>query len=100
MDANKAAIMGLINNINEIITGDIASKPNERDQAISNRLKKRLENQNMLKILSYADQKTRNNLKRLWKELEKRNKRGKISKTNRCARLHHININLFRQNKE
>ncbi|MGC9099522.1 MAG: HD domain-containing protein, partial [Candidatus Micrarchaeia archaeon] len=43
LDAEKCAIMGLFHDINEVLTGDIATRADERMQKLTNKVKKRLE---------------------------------------------------------
>jgi putative hydrolase of HD superfamily len=52
LDAEKCAIMGLFHDINEVLTGDIATRADERMQKLTNKVKKRLEEKNTKKLIS------------------------------------------------
>jgi len=52
LDANKCMLMALIHDLNEVFTGDIATRFNESDQVIDNSSKKKIEEENTAKILA------------------------------------------------
>lgn len=52
LDADKCAAMGVIHDINEVITGDIATRLDKRKQKIPDAEKKKLQRKNELKVLS------------------------------------------------
>ncbi|MDE1856722.1 MAG: HD domain-containing protein [Candidatus Micrarchaeota archaeon] len=69
LDAGKCVAMALIHDINEVITGDIATKENEKDQRISTAAKHKIESTNMRKMLSYLPKPQRGEWSMLWVEL-------------------------------
>ncbi len=71
LDAEKCMALGLIHDIHESITGDIALRPEESMQAVSNKRKKILEHRDTLRLLSFLPNGDRRNLKTLWSEFEK-----------------------------
>ncbi|MCL5430362.1 MAG: HD domain-containing protein [Candidatus Marsarchaeota archaeon] len=75
LDATRCMIMALIHDINETVTGDIATREDERKQKVSNSVKASLENAGALKVLGIPDSRTGNELKDLWKELKERKTR-------------------------
>lgn len=79
LDADKCIIMALTHDINEAITGDIATRENELDQKMSNLEKAKLENSNMNRILGKLDGHSGPYLKGLWLELrEKKTKEAQL----------------------
>ena len=72
LDAEKAMIMALTHDINEVLTGDIATKPMESLQRVSNKVKHMMENKNHLKMISYLPPGERKRFISLWNELESR----------------------------
>ncbi len=70
LDAGKCAIMALIHDINEVITSDIATRVDERQQVVSNKVKAMLEEKNTLKILKKLDKSTNSELKAIWNEFK------------------------------
>lgn len=72
LDAEKTAVMALTHDINEVLTGDIATKPRENLQKVSNKVKHIMENKNHLKMLSYLPPTDRKRFESLWKELSKK----------------------------
>ena len=72
LDANKCIIMALSHDINEVITGDIATRAKEYLQKVNNTDKAIIENSNTLKMLSYLDKSSEFYLKKIWKEFKAR----------------------------
>jgi len=70
LDANRCLIMALTHDLNEVNTGDIATRPTERQQKVDNKTKLKLENKNMIKILSNLDKSSYDHLRHLWLELQ------------------------------
>jgi putative hydrolase of HD superfamily len=70
LDANKCIIMALTHDLNEVITGDIATRANEQDQTVNNIDKARLEHTNMLIMLGNLDDIAHAHLKDMWAELK------------------------------
>lgn len=69
LDAERCALMGLFHDINEILTGDIATRADKRMQSVEPRLKKRMERSNELKLISRLPKKEMNAVGSLLKEL-------------------------------
>ena len=69
LDADKCAIMGVIHDINEVITGDIATRLDKRKQKVPDAAKKRLQRRSELKMLSYLGASDRKHLRKLLDEL-------------------------------
>lgn len=81
LDANKCLILGLMHDINEAVTGDIATRPNEKDQTHNNKEKHKLEHNNTLKLLSVLDKTDKGMFMKLWKEMqEQKSKEAKLVK--------------------
>ncbi len=72
LDANKCIIMALTHDINEVITGDIATRAKEHLQKVNNTDKAKIENSNTLKMLGYLDKSSEFHLREIWKELKAR----------------------------
>ena len=53
LDANKCMLMALIHDLNEVFTGDIATRFNESDQVIDNKSKRKLGEESTAKIFAY-----------------------------------------------
>lgn len=70
LDVNKCVKMALIHDIQEVYTGDIATRAKESDQVVSNNKKKIIENKAMKKLLRKLPQNERKELYSLWSELE------------------------------
>ncbi len=70
LDAHRCMLMGLMHDVHEAITGDIASRPNERDQKYTNARKKAMEKRDTLLMLSLLPASERAYLARVFKELE------------------------------
>jgi len=68
LDAEKCALMGLFHDINEALTGDIATRENESLQKVSNKVKQRLEIENMNKLVSILIGNQKAALKALFQE--------------------------------
>ncbi len=69
LNADRCAIMALTHDLNEVLTGDIATRVEERDQKLNNYDKAKLENANMLKLLANLDKSSNTHLKSMWVEL-------------------------------
>jgi len=69
LDAERCALMGLIHEINEVITGDIATRADPSMQAMPPKLKRITERKNELKLVSNLDKRGKTLLKRLLDEL-------------------------------
>ncbi|MGD0728794.1 MAG: HD domain-containing protein [Candidatus Micrarchaeaceae archaeon] len=69
LNAPKAMLMALSHDINEVITGDIATRYKESLQVVSNKKKHEIEHKNHLRMLSYLGKKDRGEFTKLWKEL-------------------------------
>lgn len=69
-DAYKTMLMALTHDLNEVKTGDIASRHDEKLQIMSNKEKNKLEHKNHLKMLSYLGKTERVEFVKLWKELK------------------------------
>lgn len=79
LDANRCMIMALTHDMNEIITGDIATRAKEHHQTVNNHDKARLEHTNMLKILENLDKSSNTHFKVMWAELkENRTKEAQL----------------------
>ncbi|MGC8538849.1 MAG: HD domain-containing protein [Candidatus Micrarchaeia archaeon] len=68
LDANKCMSMGLIHDIGEALTGDIATRLDERDQIMSSRAKNALEDSATRKVLRSMPTSGRSYLLELWDE--------------------------------
>lgn len=81
LDAERCALMALVHDLNEAVSGDIASRPTERLQKISNRDKEQLEHASSVKMLSMLSGKDRKALAGLWKEMKgQRTREAKLVK--------------------
>ena len=72
LDFNKCIIMALSHDINEAITGDIATRAKEHLQKVNNTNKAKIENSNTLKMLGYLDRPSQIYLRKIWEELKAR----------------------------
>ena len=72
LDADKCMFMGLIHDLSEAIHGDIATRLNEKDQVMSNKEKRAIENRSMLKILRILPKKEQSLFISIWKEYSER----------------------------
>ncbi len=69
LDADRCAAMGIIHDINEVITGDIAIRLDKKKQKIPDAVKRRLQRRNELKMLSYLGSPDRRHFRGLLDEL-------------------------------
>lgn len=69
LDAERCALMALYHDINEILTGDIATRFNESDQVMPPKLKKITERRNELKLCALLSGKERKRVRSLLDEL-------------------------------
>ncbi len=69
LNVEKCVKFALIHDINEVYTGDIASRFDERNQIFDNKTKAKLENKNMLKVISVLESDIKKEFLQLWKEL-------------------------------
>jgi putative hydrolase of HD superfamily len=69
LDKNKCLLMGLTHDLNEVITGDIASRATQKLQRISNIEKMALEDRNTVKVLSALPKRSRIEILDAWREL-------------------------------
>ncbi len=72
LNANKCIIMALTHDINEVITGDIATRAKERLQKVNNADKSKIEHNNTLKMLGYLDKSSESHLRKILAELKTR----------------------------
>lgn len=70
LDANKAMLMALTHDINEVISGDIATRHREELQETSNVEKAKVEHKSHMKMLSHLQRKDRGEFTKIWKELK------------------------------
>lgn len=70
LDADKCMIMALIHDIGEVITGDIATRADERKQKVSKAEKAVMDHESTIAMLSYLDRQSRSGLLDIWKEFE------------------------------
>ncbi len=89
LDSDRCMAMALIHDIHEAITGDIATRHKESDQAVSNHRKKELEDRDTKKLLSYLKQKDRKPMLDLWNEL-KEGKTKEAQLVNQVDKLDYI----------
>ncbi len=68
LDTEKCIKMALIHDMQEIYTRDIATKPKEKDQIVSNKEKAKLENQASVKLFSKLPNKFKQEMISLWSE--------------------------------
>ncbi len=81
LDANKCLLLALTHDIHEVITGDIATRAQEKNQVVSNKEKNRLENQDTIKMFSYLGNKDKKTFLKLWKEMkEQKSKESRLVK--------------------
>ncbi|MEM0143063.1 MAG: HD domain-containing protein, partial [Candidatus Parvarchaeum sp.] len=70
LDANKCAVMALIHDINEVITGDTATRYDKSMQTLQPDEKKHLERQNELEMISSLVGSGRESLEAMLSELD------------------------------
>ncbi len=79
LDADRCALMGLIHNINESVSGDVEKRPKEATQTLSRAISdgdlKKLEYKDLTKALSALDRKTAAEFRKLWVDVEERKSR-------------------------
>ena len=63
LDAERCAVMGLFHEINEVITGDIATRFDKSMQAVPPKTKRKLERQNELRLVAILDKKEKDGLR-------------------------------------
>ncbi len=68
LDADKCMRMGLIHDVCEAVHGDIARRPTEALQGITNREKEAIEDRSMRRMLSVLSRKDRAHFAGLWRE--------------------------------
>ncbi len=68
LNENKAMKMALVHDINEILTGDIATRADEKNQTMDNATKERIENENTKKILELLPVDLKAELNEIWDE--------------------------------
>jgi putative hydrolase of HD superfamily len=70
LDADRCMGMALMHDIHEAITGDIATRPNEEDQKVTNNEKKRLEHTDTIALLSCLPKNEAKFIRELWDEYD------------------------------
>lgn len=83
LDATRCVAMALTHDMNEILTGDIATRANEQHQTVNNHEKAKRENANMLKVIGILDKSSNTHFKELWTEL-------KENKTKEAQLVHEV----------
>jgi len=69
VDSEKCVKMALIHDLQEIYTGDIATRLNENDQTASNKEKAKLEKNGFIRLISKLPEEHKKELYNLWTEL-------------------------------
>jgi putative hydrolases of HD superfamily len=81
LDAEKAAVMGLVHDVAEAHAGDVASRHNEKDQEVTNEEKKKRELEGLKKLFVHLDTSVKDELHSLWESAEdKKTPEGELVK--------------------
>ncbi len=97
LDANRCMMMALLHDINEVITGDIATRHNKKNQKMQDREKKMAERRNELKMISFLGDTDKRNIRKFLDELYSE-KTAEAKLVKQCDKLDYV-IQLINYSK-